>query len=531
MRISWTAGALRAFERARESSASRNHDTIEPTDLLWALWCEETRAAEILGQWAIEKQQIRDICGIETECVPSLEDARGDFPPPSSDLLAVRQAASELLAKVGGSTEIGTEFLLWGLFEVDSTVSTALRDWGITAAELTKSICRSSGITTEPIAVDFELESASVEESEPTPLITKETDDGIERLLDAAANRAREGLRVVEDAVRFLFNDRSLTERLKAWRHDLRTACGELDSDRMLASRNTTGDVGTTVQTTAEFHRQSVRDIVTANFKRTQEALRSLEEFGKLRSAKLGHQFEQLRYRLYTLEKDVLQTVPLTSGSVPNRLRDRHLYVLLTEAACQPHSWEEVIEALSQSDLARQTIVQIREKSMSDRDLLDYARRVRQLTQERDMLLIMNDRPDLAVLCDADGVHVGQEELSVQETRRILGPNRLVGVSTHTIEQARIAVNDGADYIGVGPVFTSKTKSFSAFAGLEFVRQVTAEINIPWYPIGGIGLDNIGAVIEAGARSVAVCNGICGVNDPAETATQILHQLTQTESE
>src|SRR4029077_19739139 len=126
-----------------------------------------------------------------------------------------------------------------------------------------------------------------------------------------------------------------------------------------------------------------------------------------------------------------------------------------------------------------------------------YGKLVREWTARAGALFIMNDRPDLALLTDADGVHVGQEELSVREARRIMGPSRLVGVSTHTLEQARQAVLDGADYIGVGPVFSSTTKAFAHLAGLDLVRQVAAEITLPAYAIGGIGLENIEALLSA----------------------------------
>src|SRR5690606_15435055 len=120
-------------------------------------------------------------------------------------------------------------------------------------------------------------------------------------------------------------------------------------------------------------------------------------------------------------------------------------------------------------------VVQLRDKQWSDRELIDRARRLRQITRGR-ALFIMNDRPDLAVLADADGVHVGQEELSVKDARTIVGPRRLVGVSTHTLAQARQAVLDGASYIGCGPTFPSGTKSFEQLAGLDFLRAVAAEI-------------------------------------------------------
>jgi thiamine-phosphate pyrophosphorylase len=170
-------------------------------------------------------------------------------------------------------------------------------------------------------------------------------------------------------------------------------------------------------------------------------------------------------------------------------------------------------------------IIQVREKKMSDRELVTYGRLVRNWTAQAGALFIMNDRPDLAVLTDADGVHVGQDELSVRDARRIVGPSRLVGVSTHSLEQARQAVLDGADYIGVGPVFASTTKNFSKLAGLDFVRQVAAEMTLPAYAIGGITLDNLDEVLACGARRVAVSGAICGAENPSEAAVELRQRL------
>jgi thiamine-phosphate pyrophosphorylase len=117
-------------------------------------------------------------------------------------------------------------------------------------------------------------------------------------------------------------------------------------------------------------------------------------------------------------------------------------------------------------------------------------------------------------------VHVGQEELSVKDARGIVGPNRLVGVSTHNIEQARRAVRDGADYLGVGPCFPSRTKAFTEFAGLDFVRQVAEEITLPWFAIGGITPENLPDVLAAGATRVAVGGGISLAKNPAEAAAR-----------
>ena len=143
----------------------------------------------------------------------------------------------------------------------------------------------------------------------------------------------------------------------------------------------------------------------------------------------------------------------------------------------------------------------------------------------RKTLFIINDRPDLAALARADGVHVGQEELSVKDARSIVGPETLVGVSTHSIEQARQAVLDGANYIGVGPTFPSGTKQFEQFPGVELLRAVAAEIRLPAFAIGGIGRAErrrgVGGRIHADCRQ----RGRHGGRRPAQAARELLAML------
>jgi thiamine-phosphate pyrophosphorylase len=130
----------------------------------------------------------------------------------------------------------------------------------------------------------------------------------------------------------------------------------------------------------------------------------------------------------------------------------------------------------------------------------------------------MNDRPDLAALSRADGVHIGQEELPVKDAREIVGPQAIIGVSTHSIEQARQAVLDGANYIGVGPTFPSETKQFDRFPGVELLRAVAAEIRLPAFAIGGIRLDYLPQVLDTGFRRVAVGAALASAAEPESAA-------------
>jgi thiamine-phosphate pyrophosphorylase len=141
------------------------------------------------------------------------------------------------------------------------------------------------------------------------------------------------------------------------------------------------------------------------------------------------------------------------------------------------------------------------------------------------VLFVVNDRPDIARLVEADGVHLGQDDLPVKEARRIVGADALIGVSTHNLEQLRQAIRDGASYLGVGPTFPSGTKSFDEFPGLAFVRAAVAETSLPVFAIGGINRDRIAEVVAAGARRVAVSSGVAQADDPRRAAVELLAAL------
>jgi len=337
------------------------------------------------------------------------------------------------------------------------------------------------------------------------------------RILDAAANRAREALRVIEDFVRFAMDDAHLTEWCKQLRHSLTEALSQVPQSDLLAARETLTDVGTTLTLPSEQSRATDEELLGANFGRLQEALRSLEEFGKRFDPTLGGRFEQLRYRVYTLQRAVM-----LGHRAAQRLDQSRLYVLI-----DGRSTEDEFARLAETLVGCGVhVLQLRDKRLDDRDLLARARRLRALTSGTATLFVMNDRPDLALLAEADGVHVGQEELSVKDARSIVGPDRMVGVSTHSIQQARQAVLDGADYIGVGPTFPSGTKQFDRFPGLELLQAVAAEISLPAFAIGGVGLDNLTSVLAAGIGRVAISGAICGADDPGAAARHFLETLT-----
>jgi len=169
--------------------------------------------------------------------------------------------------------------------------------------------------------------------------------------------------------------------------------------------------------------------------------------------------------------------------------------------------------------------IQLREKTLDDGDVVERARLLRQLTGCAGVLFIVNDRPDIAAVANADGVHLGQEDLSVEDARLVIGGDRLIGVSTHSIEQARQAVLDGADYIGCGPTFPSNTKDFDRFTGVELLRAVSHQFVLPAFAIGGVDRDNLGQVIDAGFTRIAVSGAVLNANNPTAEVAALLDQL------
>lgn len=507
-----TEAVRRILIEAANLAGAVDEPLITPEGLLWALIRDESRGSELLEQSEITWSSFLNDWPELPEELPE------DLPKPPTDPVLmlsrlsedVLTAAMQQAAEAGRHAEIGSEHLLWGLLTVDSEASAYLQDEGLSESDVLTRIPQQSGFETEPIAVGEQFSFAG-------PTVSDQADAW--RIIDAATNRCSEGMRVIEDVVRFRANDPLGTKLLKEWRHDFNALVKLMPAAERLAMRDTGGDVGTSISTNAEHERRSFPDLLAANFKRVGEALRTIEETGKLlgpADRETPKRAEALRYRAYTLEKTILRTM-----SVSPQLADARLYLLVTQELCTT-SAERVIEESLANGV---DVIQLREKTLDSKVFLEYARRVRKLTIDANVLLIINDRPDIAVLCGADGVHLGQEDFSVAEARKIVGADKLIGCSTHSIEQAQAAVLGGADYLGVGPVFPSGTKEFSEQAGRDYVRQTAGEITIPWFAIGGIDEENVGQVLQAGATRVAVCGAICGSSEPGYAASRLSKKI------
>jgi thiamine-phosphate pyrophosphorylase len=468
----------RALEAARKQAVD---STLNAVHLFLALIeDDEGRAAQTLTEAG--------------GSLASIREALADHAPLPFDLAAVLTGAREVAGERDETTVTG-EYLLVGLVRSSAPFHEPLRRAGVRVERLIQAA------DLAPLGVGIQLDIR-----DPADIVSAA------RAVDANANRAREALRVLDDYVRFVLDDATLTEELKSLRHEFAALIGQLPPSLLDESRETLRDVGTGITSPSERVRQSPADVARINFKRLQEALRSVEEFGKVLAPQLVAGLEAIRYRAYTVERTVGLGIDARAW-----LENARLYVLLTGANCAAAlDW-----TIRQAADGGADVFQLREKNLSDRDLLERARNVRRWTRETGTLFIVNDRPDIARLAEADGVHLGQDDMGVKDARQILGPGPLIGVSTHTVEQVRRALLDGASYIGVGPTFASSTKDFHQLAGLDLVRQATALTTLPTFVIGGVNADNIGDVVAAGAKRVAVSAAICQADDPAPIAARL----------
>lgn len=206
-------------------------------------------------------------------------------------------------------------------------------------------------------------------------------------------------------------------------------------------------------------------------------------------------------------------------------LPDLTLYVIVGTGSNREKSLLNIAEEAIEGGAG---VIQLREKEMKARALVEAGLELRALTAEKGVAFIVNDRVDVARAVDADGVHLGQEDLPPAYAREILGPDKIIGISASNIEEAAAAEREGADYIGLGAVFATQTKGDAGLpVGVETVREVTRRVNVPVVAIGGINFDNVGQVIKAGADGIAVVSAVTGVFDVRSAARRLLSRIKE----
>jgi len=335
------------------------------------------------------------------------------------------------------------------------------------------------------------------------------------RILDANFNRAGEGLRVIEDVVRFLLNDSSLTQQIRNLRHCLLKKVDQLpDKEKLITYRNSQKDVGSKLK---EESRGKLENLITANFKRVEEAQRSLEECGKLIFPGWGEEFKNFRFQTYILEKKVKMKL--------RKRWDFSLYAITDPFLIKEEELEKKVKEVIE---AGATTIQLREKKSSSLVFLKKALELKKIIPP-EVLFIVNDRADIALGARADGVHLGQEDLPISHAREILGDDGIIGMSIHSVREAKEAEKQGADYIAIGPIFPTSTKPTTGPSlGVKVISKVKKEVKIPVVAIGGISKENVREILASGADGVALVSAIFkgrNAGSPTREFRQIIDEM------
>ena len=339
------------------------------------------------------------------------------------------------------------------------------------------------------------------------------------RIIDENSNRLSEGLRVLEDIARMILNDTGLTQQLKTMRHNLIRADLSLNV-QLIESRDSVNDIGVDMKVTGEETPKELPDILVANARRAQESLRVLEELAKLPGLNLdSEKYKQARFNLYTIERNLLSRL-LRQDKIQMLTG---LYIVIDTEALKGR---DPIKAAQQVIRGGAKTIQFRDKISSNKELLPVAQKLKDLCSQNNVLFIINDHLDLALATDADGLHVGQDDLPVSIARRELPIDKLIGCSAASYDQAIIAVADGADYLGVGSIFPTSSKGDVDICGLTVLKQITQMVKIPVVAIGGINKNNIAEVVAAGADAIAVISAVLQAANP-EIATRELVGLIE----
>ncbi len=347
----------------------------------------------------------------------------------------------------------------------------------------------------------------------------------VARMVDANINRASEGLRLLEDYARFVLGNETFCATVKQDRHSLGQMRTALLGPLATTCRDTPGDVGTQIKTDSELKRTGMAAVLEAAGARATEALRVLEEIAKLENPAAASRLEAIRYRTYTLAQRLVMV-----ENQCGRFGPAVLCVLLTESMCRL-PWKQVVEdILKDRGRAEHICIQLREKQLSDAELLTRANWLNAACVAAGAICIVNDRLDIALAARA-GVHLGQHDLPCAMARKIAGPDMLIGVSTSTLAEARQAIVDGASYIGIGAMFPSGTKAKSFIVGPALAAEISeAALPIPAFAIGGITPENMPGLLIAGISRMAASAAIIATDRPGEMCDQFLNLLARRDS-
>ena len=345
----------------------------------------------------------------------------------------------------------------------------------------------------------------------------------INRIFDANLNRGIEGLRVIEEIARFILDNKKLQNKIKGIRHRFLqlgkdTFAALPASNRIHAvadKRDSENDVGGESVTSHEVKRQNIYSIIQSNISRAAESARVFEEFSKLESSKLPALWKKIRFEIYSFEKELISS--FVRNEMKSRLHKIGLYCVIDAAFIAGRNIEKIAKEMIKGGTK---IIQYRDKSSMDRDFVGNSRKLQRICYDSDVIFIINDRVDVAYIVNADGVHLGQDDMPVSEARKILGQEKIIGKSCENRRQLIEAIKENIDYIGLSGIFKTDTKKEQAVAGVELIKTARhISGSVPLIAIGGINKANINTVLKYKPDGICMISAIMKSYDIQKTTS------------
>jgi len=360
----------------------------------------------------------------------------------------------------------------------------------------------------------------------------------ISSILDANFGRLSEGLRVLEDMARFILRDSKITKKLKEMRHSLLAESRPFDLE-FLNSRGE--DIGASLFAADESKRENFCDLVIANAKRAEESLRVLEEYFKFLKILSWRKFQDNRFLLYNIEREIVsrflrqektkKLFPLYIILDAKYFKKRNPVELLKKVISGGAKAVQLRDKINNKFLFRKNQVFIpkfrnKESEIKNKNkILETALKLKEICQKANVPFLVNDYVDIALAVDADGVHLGKDDLPISAVRKILPFDKIIGSSVHNLKEAKKAEKEGADYLSIGAIYPTLTKENAVLVKPSLIREIKDRVSLPIIAIGGINKNNLDEVMKFGVDGIAVAKAALDKPNPKTAVKGILSKL------
>ncbi|MCM8804203.1 MAG: thiamine phosphate synthase [Candidatus Omnitrophica bacterium] len=331
------------------------------------------------------------------------------------------------------------------------------------------------------------------------------------KIIDANFNRTREGLRVIEEALRFIYKDERVLKEIRNIRHNFSKKILEFfPSEKLKISRDIREDKGKDLN---RIEKVDLKKLVETNFLRIEESLRTLEEYSKVVKPEVSIFFHDIRFKIYEIEKYLINRL------IRKKIKIPAVYIILN----LKEDKENFLKFAENVIKGEPDIIQLRYKGENIKFFLKIAKELKKIIPY-EIIYLINDRIDISFLCESDGVHIGKNDFDIEDARKILS-DKIIGVSTSGIEDLKNIKGKDIDYIAVGSLFKSKTKPEKKPIGVEILKEMRKYISIPIIGIGGINIENAKKVIESGGDGIAVISVVEDSKRPDEIIKKLKEEV------